>query len=196
MYRGTTHTSMTKVFFLLSLIISTGCLAQTNTAKRDSAAYVQKCIAFIKEIKKSDLAKPHFLLEDKPGDLQNGDCLQEVVRDTIVFSPDEIKYFKSKQFPSLSKWPVNAFKGITFVSRDTVTAIFNDPKKSWSYFYKHYSYEGLDIFSLPIFLRNDTYCLFYTSHACGGLCGEGKLTLYKKENGEWKVVKTYCWWIS
>ena len=78
---------------------------------------------------------------------------------------------------------------------DTVTAIFKDRNKWWTYFYKYYG-ESFNTYSAPIFLRNYTLCLFYSSNSCGGLCGGGQITLFKKEGNTWKPFKSFCDWVS
>ena len=55
---------------------------------------------------------------------------------------------------------------------------------------------SFNTFSLPIFLRNYSYCIFYSDNHCGWLCGGGRLTLYKKINNRWQELKSYCNWIS
>lgn len=50
-------------------------------------------------------------------------------------------------------------------------------------------------FSKPIFIRNNTICLFYISNSCGGgLCSEGRLWTYRKHGDIWEEwFITYIW---
>lgn len=40
-------------------------------------------------------------------------------------------------------------------------------------------------FSKPIYLREETLCLYYSMAMCGQLCGHDEVSFYKKENGKW-----------
>ncbi len=86
------------------------------------------------------------------------------------------------------KWKTSDFPGVRLLSRDTVDAVFKVFARHWTYF-RAYIGNDFNEFSMPIFLRNDTYCLFYTANYCGGLCGGGNLILYKKQGNGWKIVK-------
>src|SRR4030095_4643577 len=123
------------------------------------------------------------------------DCIGQLLNDTAVYTEDELIYLKNKQYAGLSKWTSDVFGTIKLISNDTIETIFKDYSKWWPYFYKNIGL-GFDTFSLPIFLRNDTYCLFYSDHHCGRLCGGGRLTLYKKDHDKWIQFKSYCNWIS
>ena len=82
------------------------------------------------------------------------------------------------------------------VSQDTIKAIFaNSPDLGWQYFRTKYGRE-LYRFSKPILFRNNTLCLFYYSNGCGSFCGEGYLTLFRKEQGIWVKWFTLYSWVS
>lgn len=157
--------------------------------------YMKKSIAFIKEIKQKELADANFILVDKPYTLESFGCLEQFMNDADFFTKDEIAFIQKTIKTSSFKWNTELFGGLKMVSSDTVQMIFKDNAKGWRYFYKHFG-NGFYTFSKPIFLRNDTYCLFYSDYSCGYTCGEGHLNLYKKENNKWIEVKTYCNWIS
>lgn len=57
-----------------------------------------------------------------------------------------------------------------------------------------YRYKKMYSFSMPIFLRHNTICIFYSSYFCGMECGEGDLFVYLKEHGKWKRrIFLYGW---
>ena len=178
------------LFFSLAACTLNNAKAQTNAQYgQDSVEYMKQCIEFIRQVKQKDLSDTNFILEDKPC----YDCAEAA--DSAMFTREELDFIVNKKFPSISKWTNEMFPNIKIISSDTVRAIFNgkdwkDWEREWDYFYKNIG-SGFNDFSAPIFLRNYTYCLFYSAHFCGDLCGESRLDLYKKENGKWIDVKNY-----
>lgn len=146
-----------------------------------STAYVKKCAAFLKEVVPPNMHDSGSVLLEQPYKLDSTDCLIYLLDDTATYAPQELAHIRDKKYPSLKKWTKALFSEIPVVSWDTAQKFRFYPK--WE-------------FSVPIFLRNDTYCLFYSGYHCGALCGGGSLVLYKKENGRWTEVKYYCLWVS
>lgn len=193
---------MMKLFLLVYLSVSVPSYGQSNqktnidlTVTQDSIVYIKKCIAFIKEVNKEQLADTNFILVDKPFLFEYYDCISKLLTDSTTYSNDELTFIKDKKYPSLTKWTKELFTTIKIISSDSISSIFNDNSKWWTYFYKSIGH-SFNTFSVPIFLRNDTYCIFYSDNHCGGECGVGRLTLYKKESNKWTEVKSYCDWIS
>jgi len=160
-----------------------------------AASARQQAIAFIKQLKKRELATSAFILLDKPAPLASNYCLTEVLAEKQFFSSAELAMLKAQADNNTLTWKATDFSGVRIIEKDTVDAIFKVHSKHWTYFNQHIG-RDFNEFSMPIFLRHGTYCLFYEANHCGGLCGEGKLALYKKEGDQWKVVKYYCQWIS
>ena len=194
---------MTKLSLIAFLSISLLASGQSNPTTKnkmsvgqDSIAYLEKCVEFIKQIKQKELLDTSFILSDKPFSFEYFDCIKELLSDTTIYTKDEILLIKSKANPSLTRWTKEFFINIKIISSDTIASIFKDNSKWWDYFHKHVG-TSFNTFSVPIFFRNDTYCLFYSDHHCGGLCGGGRLTLYKKENNKkWTEIRFYCLWVS
>lgn len=162
----------------------------------DSIAYLKETKAFMSFLRKEPNGNQSTLVSDIPTKIKKTDCIYWLLQDSANFTADEMAYFKSPVEPdAIKQWNSSLIPMSTFISEDSITAVFKDYKKNWPYFYKHFG-SGFSKFSSPIFLRNYTYCLIYTSHHCGGLCGEGMLTLYIKEDGKWTRVKDYCRWVS
>ncbi len=161
---------------------------------QDSIAYIHQVVDFIKQVNKTALDS-NFVLTDKPSDLVMYSCLSNLLMDSLTFSTDELAFIRAKKYPSVTHWTKEIFSSVRIVNSDTVNAIFKDRTKGWNYFHKKIgrSFNGL---SFPIFLRNYTYCIFYTDSHCDWLCGRGSLVLYKKVNDKWEPIKTYCNWIS
>ncbi len=193
---------MIKLILLLCLSVSVSSYGQLNqqttiklTDTQDSTTYIKKCIAFIKEIKNEQLADTNFILVNNPFSFEYNNCISTLLMDSSIFSNDELTFIKDKKYPALTKWTKELFTTIKIISEDTLNSIFKDKSKWWNFFHKNFG-QSFNTFSIPIFLRNDTYCLFYSDNHCGGECGDGRLILYKKERNKWTEVKSYCNWIS
>jgi hypothetical protein len=160
-----------------------------------SAEYIRKAIAFIKQVKSSELTNSKFILVSDAVSLNSNDCLQNALADKQFYSSSEKQLIENRAASWQYQWKKTDFSVSKLVKQDTINLIFKTHSKRWDYFNK---YVGRDFneFSLPIFIRNDTYCLFYSANYCGNLCGGGSLVLYKKEKGNWIPVKSYCDWES
>lgn len=181
---------MIKLILLLCLSVSVSSYGQLNqqtniklTGPQDSTIYIKKCIAFINEIKNEQLADTNFILVSNPFSFEYNNCISTLLMDSSTFSNDELTFIKDKQYPTLSKWTKELFTTIKIISEDTLNSIFKDNSKWWNFFHKNVG-QSFNTFSVPIFLRNDTYCLFYSDNHCGGECGDGRLILYKKERNK------------
>jgi len=194
---------MSKLTLAFGLCISMISCRQTNTKQTantlnetDSIQYFNEVVQFIKQVKQQQLKDSSFILEDEPSSLDYFDCLQDVIHDTITYSENEIRLIKQQsKHPHIKVWTNSLIPNIKIASADTIRNIFKDDTKGWQYFYTHIG-RGVSGFSSPIFLRHFNYCLFYSDNSCGGLCGEGHLTLYKKEKDKWVEIKSYCNWVS
>ena len=193
---------MTKTFLPFFLLLAFSSLGQKNDSsnsklksKKDSSNFLQKCAKFIKQTEQNKLSMSSFLLIDKPLSVDNLYCINEIIHDTTTYTSDDLKLIKSQLTNISIKWTKELFTGIKIISNDTLKSIFNNPLKDWKYFFKYFG-KGFIKLSVPIFFRNDNYCLFYSDYSCGSLCGQGSLTLYKREKGKWKYIKSYCGWVS
>jgi hypothetical protein len=195
---------MTKIILPFALCISIASCGQANNKKQtsdtlnqtDSIEYVHQVIQFIKQVGQQELNDSLFILEDSPSSLDYFDCLKSVLHDTTIFSKTEISIIKKQsKHPLIKSWTNSLIPNIKIVSADTIRNIFKDDSKGWKYFYNHIG-RSVSGFSAPIFLKHFSYCLFYSDNSCGGLCGEGHLTLYKKEKDKWIAIKSYCNWVS
>lgn len=94
------------------------------------------------------------------------------------------------------RWSSKKKMNLKVISRDSLNKIFDyNNDLGWKYFHRKYG-EGFYSFSKPIFLRNKTICIFYSSYSCGGLCGESEFGVYKKINGMWTLYMVLNYSIS
>lgn len=56
-------------------------------------------------------------------------------------------------------------------------------------FFRNYP-NGFYEFSRPIFLRNESICIFYCSLNCGSLCLDSNLLIFIKKDGKWEKWMT------
>jgi hypothetical protein len=159
---------------------------------QEQKEYLEHTIAFIAMISKN---KP-ILLNDNLDNNEGFSCLDQLKQDTLTFTKSEIDYIlKKSKNSSIKKWTKELVPVAKLINGDTINQIFKNGEKGWTYFYKKIG-RDFTSFSAPIFLRNNKYCIFYSAIHCGWLCGGGQLILYKREGAEWKIVKSYCNWIS
>lgn len=180
---------------LLCSQTTSGATHTVLPTSKDSVPYMKKAADFIREVYGEDKPGSQFILVDRPAGKKDLHCGDEVIDDTLTFTKAERDYIRQQIDPGNRRWTTEYFKHTSIISEDTIKSIFADQSKRWKYFYQHFGQE-FHYFSLPVFLRNDTYCLFYSDIYCGNLCGDGELVLYRKVNGKWVVVKSYCSWIS
>jgi hypothetical protein len=182
---------------LVAGIMLQSCRSGFSTAvnRKDSVLLAQKTISFLREVLDKKINDSSWIISDKPFAFEYFDCLTGVYQDTAFFTREELGMIRSKKYPTFTWWHTPFFPAAKMIDGDTIHNIFDDNKKDWRYFRTRYG-SGFSTCSVPIFLRDDNYCLFYTDESCGGLCGGGQLVLYRKENGKWVKWKTYCQWIS
>lgn len=115
--------------------------------------------------------------------------------EVLIISPLERIYIDQALTKlSSTQWSSSLFKYGKLISQDTVRAIFKDRKhRGWQYFKQYYGNE-LHEFSSPIFIRDNTLCIFYSGYSCDYECGEGALAIFKKEKENWVLwMKLYVW---
>lgn len=117
--------------------------------------------------------------------------------DTLILSQNEVLFIQNELSKmAVYKWPEHIINGAELIPTEKVNKIFADNIfKGWA-FLKAKHIDRLYSFAPPIFLRNDTYCLFYYGYGCGDLCGEGEFALYKREKGKWVKIMSLSSWVS
>jgi hypothetical protein len=167
-----------------------------SQTKMQETEYLAATREFINCFRSSEYPKKKVLLVDKANMSEFKECYGWLFQDSTIFTTSEQQIIRTEiENPKVTQWTNSLVDSVNFISKDTITAIFKDRKRSWDYFYYHYG-DRFHSFSAPIFLRNNTLCLFYADYSCGGLCGSGIIMLYRKENGVWKYVRKFCEWES
>ena len=167
-----------------------------NSTKTLHQDYIKHTKGFMKFIRSTQFPNDTILLADKPDMREFNRCINSVFYDTTLFTKAEQEIIKTQiNKPLLKKWNERLVAKLKIISRDTLDVIFKDRNKSWQYFYKHFG-RRFHSFCAPIFLRNNTLCIFYSEYGCGSLCAAGQIQFYNKEGDDWKLIKSFCDWVS
>lgn len=123
-----------------------------------------------------------------------------LIKDTLWFP---VMTMFDKQFHS-------GYKIVDHFSPDLQIAIINKPTfdnyfrhmtndrqidRAWIRFHKKYSTYAL-LTELSKIASDGQRALFYFSFRCNGLCGEGDLVFFEKENDEWKCLGKFPLWFN
>lgn len=206
------------LFFLSFLILLTAAYAQKKpvarpaakaktstkaTLKKTSKApaartadpYNKLAQEFLLFIRKDQPKKDSLILVDKLAGLGSPLCMEQLAADDF-FTEKETGYIAGKMSdPGFSLWKQSFLPYARIIEESTLKAVFADKNQSWKLFQKEYGL-GYYTYTAPVFLRNNTYCVFYYDYHCGPLCGYGELVLYKKTKKGWQREKSICKWIS
>lgn len=117
---------------------------------------------------------------------QNKLILTKKEKKDILSHLNKLKHFK---------WKDQFIPGLKLISRDTVDYYLKDRVYGWQRMYDK-GIAGYYSFSNPIFLRNETFCIFQYDYSCGSLCGDGTIMVYRKEKGKWKAYINLANWVS
>lgn len=122
--------------------------------------------------------------------------MMQIYVDSIKLTDEEYNFIL-QQLDETAKyrWEKEILTNGRPIETDTLKAVFNDNKHGWDYMHKQGIY-AIHSFSMPVFIRNDTYCIFYSDSSCGNLCGGGGLNIYIKENGKWVYWGNIMRWVS
>jgi hypothetical protein len=113
-----------------------------------------------------------------------------IFSDTSLFSKADIQFIKYQiQEAQSFRWESNRIAGSTVISSKKISKIFKkDIDEGWKKFNRIYG-KGFSTFSVPLFTVDRNTCIVYKAGHCGGLCGHGGTSVYKKINGKWTYVK-------
>lgn len=130
-----------------------------------------------------------------------GARFQQILADSITITKEE-RTFINTAIDNMSKdiWQQNLILDAQIIAVDSVRRVFDRRISDrmfdgWTYF-RNKGVDRIYSFTVPIFFRNDTYCLFYYDYGCGNLCGEGQVAIYKKVKGKWVKWSILSSWIS
>jgi hypothetical protein len=121
--------------------------------------------------------------------------LKRIIADSIKITDDEKAYINSEiDKMEQYSWKPGLLINANIIPRDTINKVLAVRKFDGL----KYVTKGIDKlynFGVPIFFRNDAYCLFYCGYSSGGE-GSGSFTLYRKVNGRWRWWFTLVSWMT
>ena len=137
--------------------------------------------------------------------LESNPELNEILRDTLsifndtaLFSVTDIQFIKAQlKTGQKFKWKSNGILGSNVISSKKIARIFKSGvDEGWAEFNSKYT-NGFATYSVPLFSSDKTICIVYKAKRCGGLCGHGGTSVYKKVNGKWTFLKSIGMiWVS
>ncbi len=109
-----------------------------------------------------------------------------LVSDTLILTKEEKQYILNElqKQSDTNLWNQLKIPNSKLIPLDTLTAISKDSTKGWNYFIKVYG-KTLHNFSIPIFFRNNQYCIFYYHTTCGRQFGEEVCAIFKRKKSTW-----------
>ena len=124
--------------------------------------------------------------------------LKDSVVRRLAFTPQERRtLFSMMSRESAFKWTQDLVGSAHLITYRTLDSLFQRNNSAeidagWN----SIPSEGYFEMSQPIFLRNYTLCVFYYGNPCGLTCGYGTVSIYRKEAGQWREIKSLFSWDS
>ena len=178
----------------LILFLLTGLFTAANAQQNDEANVITTFTSLINadySVCTDNAGFPAFLLKEVNTYLE---------KDTILrLSPGEKQELQNKLLAAqhAPQWQGSTVNGIPLIKNDSVKKVMGDSAKVWEYFKKKYPQPiryALYTFSRPVFIRNNTVCLFYFDEGrYGGIdpwnheenSSSGELSIYIKKGDTW-----------
>lgn len=190
------------LFILIFLLPFSAVHAQSDATEKAFLQYFFKKITtkktplrYLKDHDYRELSRK--ILQDPISDAATGSDPSRV-NNKLILTKQEKKYLSARlhQFRTLN-WKEHLLPNSALISRDTLDRYLKNEVygNGWEKLYDR-GIQGFYSFSRPIFLRNETLCIFQADYYCGSLCGWGNITIYRKENKVWKPYINLISWVS
>jgi hypothetical protein len=131
-----------------------------------------------------------FNLESRPDFSYILNDTTSIFGDTSLFSSADIQFIKQQIMVGQNfHWKSNKILGAIVINSKKIKKLFKSSVDGgWTEFNKRYK-NGFATFSVPLFTVDKNTCIVYRAGHCGGLCGRGGTSVYKKINGKWTFVR-------
>lgn len=116
-------------------------------------------------------------------------------RDTIITSYRNRKATKPEPILILTSEEKRHIKSQLQMQDSLMWGVRIIPKEKRLSLAKHGS-ETLFTISKPVFLRNNSICIFEYFYECGNRCGYGKSAVYQRVEGKWQTLMIVYEWHS
>ncbi|MFM6975615.1 MAG: hypothetical protein ACKOW2_02045 [Sphingobacteriaceae bacterium] len=109
----------------------------------------------------------------------------ECKKNKVILSKEEKVYiYRQLDGMKTQVWQKNLIENSILINKDTISTIFKRPVSAQLNFFSKYPH-GYSFFSKPIFIRDNTLCIFYCGYNCFDLCFDDKLLILRKEGEDW-----------
>ncbi|MEQ1624458.1 MAG: hypothetical protein ABL870_07195 [Sediminibacterium sp.] len=147
-------------------------------------------IDFIKAITGQELSPTNLVLKNAPKIFKRVEYFDEILKFDYYLKKEEWLQIRAKKME-----PPMGYNAKEQVATDSISQL-----KSWPYFYLNLGNTGMGnniyYYSVPIFLRNNSYCIFYFINQCGPDCGMADFAIYIRNDTKWIKLKTYKGWLE
>ncbi len=168
--------------------------------QKDAVVNLKKEIDFIKAITGQDLSPTNLVLKNDPKIFKRVECFDEILHFDYYLKKEEWLQIRDSIIPNLSQYAKKIEPKMANDTKEQVVTDTISQLKSWPYFYLNLGNTGLgnNIYycSVPIFLRNNSYCIFYFINQCGPDCGMADFAIYIRNDTKWIKLKTYKGWLE
>ena len=183
----------------LGLLIFTGCQREVMPLHAPRT-YLDQTRAFLQWFRSQGPKQGSFILLDSVTSeiIEPDFSIYNSIEDSVDFTADERAQIAGEiKHPRITVWTNDWVPDARIIPKQEINEIFKDGgiEGGWNAFYNRYG-ESFSDYSMPIFLRDNTLCLFYSGNHCGGLCGYGALVLYRRDGNGWVVVRDFGSWVS
>jgi hypothetical protein len=170
------------ILIFLSILIPVICNSQNLPTENDIYDFINNTICNDKT--------ENFNLKSCSDKYYNYNDTSNYIYDKEYFDESDFEYFK-EQIRALNgiNWKKDMMSKANLIDCGELEDLFKDGN-GWSNFNKKYG-KCLSSFSIPIFNKDNNFCIFNISYACGWVSGHGEINLYQKINDKWVVVKSY-----
>jgi hypothetical protein len=182
--------------YLISFLLLQCLIGGKSERSSQNTQYLEDTRQFMKHFRESSHLMDTLFIENFTSVART--CVEEAFKDSTHLSEGDRQEIRAwLDHPPLNSWTPDLVGGpAKIISQDSLgllvkAAIARSPVRGdYSLGIRVYS------FSAPIFFHDNTLCLFNSSSYCGGLCGGGQLYLLRKDGGQWKVINSFCGWMS
>ena len=185
-----TKTLITRFLYVLFLMFTLSCQMKTkkNMSDRDEYVFINAVLDSISHdfIYLADNSTIAVLIEDTT----------QILSDKLFTSRDISAFRNQIKTISNKKWDRSSIQSLYVLQKIELDELFaHDISQGWNAFHQNYG-QGFIMCSFPIFNSDKKMCIVEINYFCGSKCGGGSVTLFKKIEKKWVVIKNYAEWVS
>lgn len=171
-----------------------------HAIQKDVVGNLKKGLDFIKAITGQELSPTNLVLKNDPKIFKKVECFDEILQFDYYLQKEEWVQIRDSIIPELSQWAKKMEPKLAFDTKELEITDSISQLKSWPYFYLNLGNNGIgkNIYycSVPIFLRNNSFCIFYFINQCEFNCGMANFAIYIRNDTKWIELKRYKGWLE